>query len=422
MIADALIIGGSLLGVTTAHRLAKHGCSVVLVEAKEDVGLGANFANGAMLVPSQTMPWNSPGILPKLLMSIIKKNSPVRIKPQAIPSLFRWGLHFIKNSQPHLHELNTRRLLNLALYSMRVFEEYFESYANQFEAKKSGTIKIFRDQSSLEAQIRSNRHLSDSGLVWETLQPHQIIEAEPHLQALEPQLVGGIRFSADVVADSQKFCQILRDELIASGQMIHLGCKANKLLFSGDRVIGAQTTIGDIKAKNTILASGTDTTKFVSTAIKSILIRPAKGYSLTYNTTEVNDLPSYPIVDEGQKLAIIPINGKLRSVGFADFSGHDVSLSSQRFRDLDRLTKSVYPNFASIFDGCERERWVGLRPVSADGLPYIGETSSKGLWVNSGHGHLGWTLATGSAELLANLITGKPTALETTPFAVIRST
>ena len=305
---------------------------------------------------------------------------------------------------------------------MRVFEEYFESYANQFEAKKSGTIKIFRDQSSLEAQIRSNRHLSDSGLVWETLQPHQIIEAEPHLQALEPQLVGGIRFSADVVADSQKFCQILRDELIASGQMIHLGCKANKLLFSGDRVIGAQTTIGDIKAKNTILASGTDTTKFVSTAIKSILIRPAKGYSLTYNTTEVNDLPSYPIVDEGQKLAIIPINGKLRSVGFADFSGHDVSLSSQRFRDLDRLTKSVYPNFASIFDGCERERWVGLRPVSADGLPYIGETSSKGLWVNSGHGHLGWTLATGSAELLANLITGKPTALETTPFAVIRST
>ena len=424
MKADALIVGGGLIGITTAHRLAKRGCSVVLVEANADVGLGANFANGAMLVPSQTMPWNSPGILPTLLRSIVTQNSALRIKPKAIPSLFKWGLQFLKNSKPHLHELHTRRLLELALFSMDVFEEYYKGYADQFEAKKCGTIKIYRDQPGLEAQIRSNRHLSEVGLDWEALTPDQTVEAEPHLQALASQLVGGIRFSADVVADSRKFCQILRDDLVASGQIIHVGCQANELLMSGYRVIGARTTIGDIRAKNTILALGASASarKLAPRMARSILVRPVKGYSLTYNTTAVDDLPSYPVNDEGMHVAIVPINGKLRTVGIAEFAGYDDTLSTQIFRHLDRLTKSVYPNLAQTIDGCKQEPWVGFRPMSADGLPYIGETFSKGLWVNTGHGHLGWTLAAGSAELLADLIMGKSAALDSSTFTVTRST
>lgn len=418
---DALIIGGGLIGITTAHRLAKRGCSVVLVEANEGVGLGANFANGAMLVPSQTMPWNSPGILSTLLRSLVTQNPTVRMKPKAIPSLFKWGLHFLKNAKPQLHELHTRRLLELALYSMDVFEDYHKGYADQFVSKKCGTIKIYRNQSSLEAQIRSNRHLSKVGLDWEALTPDQTVEAEPHLQALAPQLAGGIRFSADVVADSLKFCQLLRDDLAASGQKIHVNCQANELLMSGDRVIGARTAIGDIRAKNTILALGANTRKFAPKDARSILVRPVKGYSVTYDTTGFNDLPSYPVIDEGMHVGIVPINGKLRVVGIAEFAGHDDTLNPKITRQLGRLTKSVYPNLAQMIDGCKREPWTGFRPMSADGLPYIGATSSKGLWVNTGHGHLGWTLATGSAELLADLIEDKPTALDAATYALTRS-
>jgi D-amino-acid dehydrogenase len=419
--ADALIIGGGLIGITTAHRLAKRGCTVVLVEANVDVGLGANFGNGAMLVPSQTMPWNSPGILSTLLRSLFTQNSAVRINPRAIPSLFKWGLHFLKNSRTHLHELHTRRLLELALFSMDVFEEYFKEYRDQFEAKKCGTIKIYRDQPSLEAQTRSNRHLSEIGLDWEALTPDQTVQAEPHLQALEPQLAGGIRFSADVVADSRKFCQTLRDDLVAAGQIIHVGCQANKLLMSGDRVIGARTTIGDIRAKNTILALGTNTRKLAAKDARSILVHPVKGYSVTYDTTSVNDLPSHPIIDEGRHVGVVPINGKLRVVGIAEFAGHDCTLNPKIVRQLDHLTKSVYPNLAQMIDGCKREPWTGFRPMTPDGLPYIGETSNKGLWVNTGHGHLGWTLATGSAELLADLIMDKPTALDASIYSITRS-
>ena len=394
----------------------------MLVEANEDVGLGANFANGAMLVPSQSTPWNTPGILSTLLKSFVTQNSAVRIKPSAVLSQFKWGLRFLKNSKPHLHELHTRRLLELALFSMDVFEEYYKGYADQFDAQKCGTIKIYRDQSSLEAQIRSNRHLNDVGLDWEALTPDQIVKAEPHLQAIAPQLVGGIRFPADVVADPQKYCQILREDLVASGQIVHVDCQANDLLMSGDRVIGARTKNGDILARNTILAMGVNARKLAANDARSILVRPVKGYSVTYDTTSVNDLPSYPIIDEGMHVGIVPINGKLRAVGIAEFAGHDDTLSPKIIRQLDRLTKSVYPNLAQTLDGCKREPWTGFRPMSADGLPYIGETSSKGLWVNTGHGHLGWTLAAGSAELLADLITGKPTAFDASTFAVTRST
>lgn len=421
MNTDALIIGGGLSGVTTAHRLAKRGCSIALVEATEDVGLGANFANGAMLVPSQTAPWNTPGILSTLIMSIVARDPGVRVKLKAVPSLLEWGFRFLKNSKPHLHELRTRQLLELALFSMDVFEEYYKEYADQFDAKKCGTIKIYRDQPSLDTQIRSNRHLNEVGVDWETLTPDQTVETEPHLKALAPQLAGGIRFSADVVADSRKFCQILRDELVASGQIIHVGCQANELLMSGDRVIGARTTIGDIRAKNTILALGANTRKLAAKDARSILVHPVKGYSVTYDTTSVNDLPSHPVIDEGRHVGIVPVNGKLRAVGIAEFAGHDDTLSPKIIRQLDRLTKSVYPNLAQTIDGCKREPWTGFRAMSADGLPYIGETSSKGLWVNTGHGHLGWTLATGSAELLADLIIGKPTAVDASSYAVTRS-
>jgi len=146
-----------------------------------------------------------------------------------------------------------------------------------------------------------------------------------------------------------------------------------------------------------------------------------KGYSVTYDTTSVNDLPSYPVIDEGKHVGIVPIDGKLRAVGIAEFAGYDDTLSPKIVEQLDRLSKSVYPNLAQMIDGCKREPWTGFRPMSADGLPYIGETSNKGLWINTGHGHLGWTLATGSAELLADLIMGKPTALDTSSYAITRS-
>ena len=190
--------------------------------------------------------------------------------------------------------------------------------------------------------------------------------------------------------------------------------------MSGDKVIGARTTKGDIQARNTILAIGPRTSKLAPEVARSILVRPVKGYSLTYDTSETNDLPSYPIIDEGYHLGVVPINGKLRSVGFAEFANYDDNINPNIVSKIDRFTKSVYPNLADMMNRCKLTPWTGFRAISADGLPYIGETSRKGLWLNTGHGHLGWTLAAGSAEMLADLITGKQTSVEYSNFAVNR--
>ena len=420
MNADVLIVGGGLIGVTTAHRLAKRGHSIVLLEAGEEVGLGANYANGAMLVPSQTAPWNTPGILSTLVTSFVRNDPTVRIRLNAVPSLINWGLQFLKNAKPHLHEFHLRKILDLALYSMEVFEEYFQGFSDRFDARKCGTIKIYRDQSSLQAQIRSNRQLDDVGLEWKALTPQEIAEAEPHLQGIVPQLAGGIRFPADIVADSRKFCRILRDDLVASGHVVHTGCRAAELLMSGDEVVGARTTIGDVRAKNTVLALGANAGGLAQAVLHPIMVRPVKGYSLTYDTATIDDLPKQPVVDEGLHVGVVPLSGKLRVVGIAEFAGFDGNLRPEIVNHLDRFAKRIYPQFEQAMEGCEREPWAGFRAMSADGLPYIGRTTKKGLWVNTGHGHLGWTLAAGAAELLTDLITGNGPELDAAPYAVTR--
>ena len=408
------------MGLTTAHRLAKRGCSIILVETKEDVGYGANYANGAMLVPSQSAPWNTPGILATLIKSFVAQEPAVRVRLKAIPSLANWGMHFLNNSKPHLYELNLHRILHLALYSMKVFEEYYQKYHDQFDARKCGTIKIFRDRPRLEAQNKINNNLDEAGLDWQTLTPKEIAEAEPHLQTIVPQLVGGIRFPADIVADSQKFCRILRDDLIASGHVVLTGCHANELLMSGDKVVGVRTSMGDIRSKTTVLALGAKTGQLVPETTRSISVRPVKGYSLTYDTTAIKDLPALPVIDEALHVGVVPLTRKLRVVGIAEFTGFDSSMNSKIVQQLERFIKRIYPDLDQELEDCECESWSGFRAMSADGLPYIGHTSHKGLWVNTGHGHLGWTLATGSAELLADLITGNHPEIDPTPYAVFR--
>ena len=420
MTTDVLILGGGLIGITTAHRLAKRGYSVTVVEAKDDVGIGANYANGAMLVPSQSGPWNTPGILSTLVKSLLTREPVLRVRLKAIPSFASWGMRFLHNSRPHVYERNLRCILNLALYSMDVFEEYYNNYHDQFNARKCGTIKIFRDYQSLEAQITINRHLDEVGLEWETLTPKELAEAEPHLQAIFPQLAGGISFPADIVADSRKFCQVLRDDLIASGHVILKGWHADELIMADDKVLGARTKKGDIRSEITVLALGAKTGKMMPENSRSIFIRPVKGYSITYDTTQINDLPALPVIDEGFHVGVVPLNRKLRVVGIADFAGFDSTLKPQIIRQLDGFIKRIYPGLGNMLEGCEREPWSGFRAMSADSLPYIGQTTTKGLWVNTGHGHLGWTLAAGSAELLTDLITKKQPAIDTKPFAVHR--
>ena len=197
---------------------------------------------------------------------------------------------------------------------------------------------------------------------WEALSPKKTIYLELHLEGIFPTLAGGILFPNDAVADSYKYCKILCNDLIKSRHKVHVNCKTTDLMTSGDRVIGARTNMLE------------------PMVARSILVRPVKGHALTYDTSKTNDLPSYPVIDEGYHVGVVPINSKLRAVGFAEFANYDDNFNPKIVSNLDRFTKSIYPNLADIINGCEKIPWTGFCAFSADGLPYIGETSTKGLW------------------------------------------
>lgn len=417
MMADVLVLGGGLLGVTTAHRLALRGLTVALLEAQEQVGLGANFANGALVSPSLAEPWNNPGIPAVLARSMLGNSTPVRVSLRTLPSLLGWGFGFLRHSAPRRHAMSTERILALARYSMEVFESYLQLDPRSFDAVRCGTVKIFRSRRILERHARISGRL---GHALRVLDRNSLVELEPQLEPVVHELAGGIHFPADIVADSAKFCQILAAALIGMGCRIHCGCRVDGLVLERGAVCGARTTSGVVRARNTVLALGSDPDGIASRAGLHIPIRPAKGYSVTFSTEGLDASPSVPVLDESLHMAIVPLGNKLRVVGSAEFVGHDKQLAPGRIRNLEAFLQRIYPDLAKILGERGGKTWAGFRPMSGDGLPYIGRTSLRGLWINSGHGQLGWTLAAGSADLLADLICVSQPRVEAIHYSVNR--
>ncbi len=417
---DVLVVGGGVSGVTTAHRLAKRGCSVMLLEAGERVGEGACLANGGMLTPSQTDPWNRPGILPFLLRSLADSRSTFKIRGHAILPLASWGWQFLRNATPERHALATRRMLELAHYSLQVFRPYLETQAAGFDAVRCGTMKTFRSQSAFDAHCAANAELEPLGLRYEVLDRAAAVDREPQLAPIAGQLVGTIGYPADIVADANKFCRMLAQDLREMGHDIRTGCRAKALIAEGDTIIGVETDSGALRAAHTVLTLGADPDRLAAGAGIHLPIRPVKGYSIIYDTTEINAVPATPVIDDTLHIGVIPIGKRLRVAGSADFAGYDQRIPVDRIALLESIFGQVYPELAGSLIARGGTSWAGLRPMSSDGLPFIGQTRRPGLWVNAGHGHLGWTLAAGSAEILADLLLGKKPVIDPSYFGLER--
>ena len=417
MMADVLVLGGGLLGVTTAHRLALRDLSVTLLEAREHVGMGANLGNGGLVSPSLAEPWNNPRIPALLARSLVGASSPVRVSLRALPSSLGWGFGFLRHSAPRRHTMSSQRILALARHSMDVFESYMQPDPRSFDAVRCGTVKIFRSRQTLEGHARiSSRH----GHALRVLDRNGLVELEPQLEPVARELAGGIHFPADIVADSAKFCQVLATALTRMGCRIHCGCRVDGLVLERGAVCGARTTFGEVRARNTVLALGSDPDGVASRAGLRIPVRPVKGYSTTFSTEGLDASPSVPVLDDSLHMGIVPLGKRLRVVGSAEFVGHDGQLSPSRIRCLETFLQRIYPDLARTLIECGGETWAGFRPMSRDGLPFIGRTSLRGLWINSGHGQLGWTLAAGSADLLADLICGTRPQVDAIHYAVDR--
>jgi len=413
-----LIIGSGLIGVTSAYFLRLRGHEVTVIDRAEGPGREASFANGGLLTPSMASPWNTPGCWRELLSSLGRPDAAMQLRLRVLPSLAAWGCTFLRNSRVQAFERNVLSNLRLALHSLLVMETMRQESAIEYGRAARGSLRIFRNEASLDQATRAaNRQLSE-GLGFQRLSSREAISLEPALAPIARQLAGALHYKADEVGDAHRFCVALTNHLRQQGVEFCFRTEVSSLMLRSGQLTAVLSERGHLAADCYVVAAGSFSTPLLRSVGVRLPVRPAKGYSVTLDDPQKRPALRIPLVDDHLHAAVVPLEGVIRVAGTAEFAGYDRTLNPRRIRGLMTLLKDVLPR--APLDSSTARSWCGLRPVSADGVPIIGPTPISNLWVNTGHGHLGWTMAAGSAQLLADLVSEASPSIRPAPYALAR--
>lgn len=413
---DAIIIGAGLAGCTTFHALVRRGLRVLLVESASETAMGASHANGGMLTASMPDPWNGPGVGKHLFASLFDDSAAMKLHWRMLPDLFSWGLQFLRNSTPQRHRDAILANFALANFSVTRTTELVEQIGAPQLAAGTGALKIFEDEAAFETQKRNAAALGAYGLAWQDIAPEDVAAIEPALAHASERLVGALLFPDDRSGDARAFCEAICSRALAKGGEAKFSTAIDQILTENGRVSGVRAGGADLRTDRVIVCAGEFSADLSAAMGVRVPIKPAKGYSVTFDTDGWNGAPKIPVIDDAMHAAVTPFEGRLRVVGTAEFAGRDLALSPRRVANLHRLFARLYPHLEGLAATSTSVDWAGLRPMSADGKPFIGESALSGLWFNTGHGHLGWTMAAGSAELVATLLCGEPTPVDPRPY------
>ncbi|MFQ5659965.1 MAG: D-amino acid dehydrogenase [Gammaproteobacteria bacterium] len=415
-----MIIGSGLLGVSTAYFLSQQGHRVMVFDRQEGPGMETSFANGGMLTPSQAEPWNQPGILGKLLSWMGKENSPFLLRPTALFSLLGWGMAFMRHSSPARFRQNLRKNARLAAYSLQVLKDLRQRHTLSYEQACKGTAKVYATQKDLQQGEELSELAGETGSRFQMLDVAELIDLEPALSDVSYRLAGGIYYPDDESGDAHKFCRHLAGLAEKSGAVFRYHVAVTRLEQSAGRITGVATSVGKQEADAYVLAAGSYTPLIAKPVGLKLPIRPIKGYSLTLDLNGWEAGPSIPVVDDMMHSAITPLGTGLRVTGTAEFDGYNQDIRPGRIENMFRLVSRLYPAFIPYLDRASAAQWACLRPYCCDGVPLLGQTALANLYLNTGHGHLGWTMAAGSGKLVADLISGQDLAMDISPYRLDR--
>lgn len=411
-----LVIGSGLLGVSSAWSLAREGCEVTVLDRLSGAAQGCSFANAGMLTPSMADPWNSPGILWHLLQWLGREDAPFLVRPRALPAMLGWGLSFLRHSSPARHRAGMAANLRLAAYSLATMRELRASLKLAYDELGHGTLKVFRDRKAFDDAAARNAVLAGLGLEVRALSPAEAVAVEPALAPVRDRMVGAIHCPADESGDARAFTQALAEHARAAGVRFHFDREVTRFEHAGGRLNAAFAGGERFEAQQFVVAAGSWSAPLLAPLGLSLPVRPVKGYSITLPTAGWSGAPRLPVIDEALHAAATPLGARLRVAGTAELAGDDEALRPARIENLFKLLLELFPEFPQPLDRANAQPWAGLRPMSADGVPRIGQLGYDNLFVNTGHGHLGWTLAAGSGALLADLMLGKAPQLPPAPY------
>lgn len=417
-----IIVGGGLIGVSTLYELVSRGEKAVLLEAGDCVAGETSFANGGMLTPSMPDPWNGPGVAGHLLESLFDPRSSLKLRWKAIPGLTFWGLKFLRHSSTKRHGATTDANYQLAANSTELTNDLRKVLGLDYDFSDRGTLKVFETEEAMEGPLALARRLQSFGLKFEALNRDATVAVEPQLANIKDRIAGALRFPNDRVGDARKFTEALAESALKAGGQIRYNTRVDRIRREGGRISGVVVGDEHLSARAVILAAGTGTVQLARPLGIRLPIAPAKGYSYTVDARSLGDrMPRVPVIDDAMHAAVVPLGDRLRFVGTAEFTGFDPRIDPVRIDNLKSLFQRMYTHLSGDIDIDDGKAWAGFRPMSADGRPFIGPSPVDGLWLNCGHGHLGWTKAVGSARLLVDQMLGTDTLIDPAPFRFDRS-
>ena len=400
-----VVMGAGVIGVTTAYYLAKQGAEVIVLDRQLGPGLETSYANAGELSYGMTSPWAAPGIPLKALKWLFMKRRPLFIWPLISPTMWLWSVQMLRNCNDNAYRTNKSRMVRISNYSRDVMPDLIAETGIEYDGREQGTLQLFRTAKQLKASKADQEILAEFDSPFEELDKDGCVAVEPALGQVREKFVGGLRLLADRTGDCRLFTIALAEKAAEMGVQFLYGQSIRGIAVENGKVVGVDTEVaGRITGDAYVCALGS----FGPSVLRPIGIKlpvyPVKGYSVTLPVRQDRFAPQSTIMDETHKVAITRLGDRIRVAGTAEIAGYSNRLGPHATDTVKHVIKDLFPRGGDI---SQAEGWTGLRPMTPDGTPVLGGTKYPNLYLNTGHGTLGWTMACGSGRAVADVVLGK---------------
>lgn len=411
-----LVLGAGVIGTISAYYLARAGHEVTVLERQPGPALETSFGNAGELSYGYAAPWAGPGIPLKAIKWLTMPDGPLVIRPMLDPRMWVWGLRLLANCTAGAYARNKSRMVRLAEYS-RAQMPALRALGVQFDGRQQGTLQVFRTHKQLDHIAGDVEVLKRYGVPFEVLDPRGCVAAEPGLATARVPFVGALRLPTDETGDCRMFTEAMAKLAAEAGVVFQFGTRLERIEAAGNRITGVVTSHGRSTADAYVCALGSYTPMALAPLGIRLPIYPIKGYSLTVPITDASVAPVSTVMDETYKVATTRFENRIRVGGTAEIAGWDLALRPHRKAPLERSLRDLFPHAGDL----DRATfWCGLRPMTPDGTPVLGPTRYANLYLNTGHGTLGWTMAAGSARVVADLVSGRTPEIDTSDLGLSR--
>ncbi|WP_026622810.1 D-amino-acid dehydrogenase (plasmid) [Ensifer sp. WSM1721] len=400
------VLGAGVVGSATAYMLANDGHEVTVIDRRSRPGMETSFANGGLMTPSDSSPWNSPGTVRRLGKMLFDSHSTLKINPSAVPSIVGWGLKFLSNSTYARHKSNMIANIRIASLSLETLRSIRQTSTLNYDQTVRGTMRVFPRDGRMSEFVQMCREMQEWGVKFDVLNQEQILEKEPCLKDVIDRYIGAVFFPDDESGDAYKFTNEMARLATELGAQFLTNTTVLEIAkdFS-TKISHVKTSKGDIQADAYVLSLGSYSPLLARPLGLRLPIIPVKGYSVTLPLNGWKGGPTRPVMDDGYHAMMVPMGDRLRMGGKAEFARYNTHIDPKEGRRVLNDVLKILPAMAAHVDVESALNWSGLRPMTPGGAPLVGLTPYSNLFLNTGHGPLGWTMSCGSAKITADLIT-----------------